>query len=340
MSDLTAIDVLVDPDENTLRHARDRNARMRESVPDGFALDASHQPHITTLQRYVRTAQLESVYAAIGDTLAATDTSALSYRAVAIKHADWGVPGQGLAVILVQPSEQVLDFQAALLAAVTPFTEPGGTSAAFVTDPGEDISQSTRDWVEDTSPPRSGRASTRPTSPSASPPSTNSRPSRPNRSTPSPSTRPPSPSTNSATAEPPANSSRPGPSRADDRLGSPGHGGKAPYDPILSELVQHSCELTRGVRVNGPTRSRHLPPPQAASSGVSLSGRARKASPMRAKSRPAGPGTPGNSTPAGARAGAPARVLSSASRSRVIPRYYVPPLDRALRYHGSGTAGS
>ncbi|WP_331738868.1 hypothetical protein [Streptomyces sp. NBC_01276] len=148
MSDLTAIDVLVNPDDNTLQRARAWNARMRESVPDGFALDASHQPHITTLQRYVRTGELEAVYDAIGDTLAATDTSALSYRAVAIKHADFGVSGQGLAVILIEPSPQVYDFQAALLAAVAPFAESGGTAAAFVTDPGEDISQSTRDWVD------------------------------------------------------------------------------------------------------------------------------------------------------------------------------------------------
>ncbi|MFG2488695.1 MULTISPECIES: hypothetical protein [Streptomyces] len=157
MSDLTAIDVLVNPDENTLGRARAWNARMRDSVPDGFALDASHQPHITTLQRYVRTAELDDVYTAIGETLATTDTSALSYRAVGIKHAEFGVPGQGLAVILVQPSEQVLDFQAALLAAVTPFTESGGTAAAFVTDPGEDISRSTRDWVEGYVPAQIGR---------------------------------------------------------------------------------------------------------------------------------------------------------------------------------------
>jgi len=58
------------------------------------------------------------------------------------------VPGQGLAVILVQPSRQVSDFQAALLAAVTPFGESGGTADAFVTNPGEDISQSTLDWVD------------------------------------------------------------------------------------------------------------------------------------------------------------------------------------------------
>ncbi|MFD7396842.1 hypothetical protein ACFV60_17625 [Streptomyces virginiae] len=148
MNDLTAVDVLVDPDGTTLEHARAWNARMRESVPDGFALDASHRPHITTLQRYVRTADLAEVYDAVHRILAETDTSALSYRAVAIGHADWGVPGQGLAVILLRPGPQVFDFQAALLAAVSPFTESGGTAAAFVTDPGEGISRSTLDWVD------------------------------------------------------------------------------------------------------------------------------------------------------------------------------------------------
>ncbi|MFF2367757.1 hypothetical protein ACFVU0_34295 [Streptomyces sp. NPDC058122] len=148
MTDLTAVDVLVNPDETTLRHARAWNARMRGSVPGGFALDASHQPHITTLQRYVRTADLDDVYDAVRRTLAATDTSTLSYRAVAIKHADWGVPGQGLAGILLEPGPPVLALQAALLAAISPFTESGGTADAFVTDPGESISRSTLDWVD------------------------------------------------------------------------------------------------------------------------------------------------------------------------------------------------
>ncbi|MEV8094528.1 hypothetical protein [Kitasatospora sp. NPDC085879] len=58
------------------------------------------------------------------------------------------MPGQGLPVILLRPGPQVLDFQAALLAAISPFTESGGTAAAFITDPGEGISQSTLDWVD------------------------------------------------------------------------------------------------------------------------------------------------------------------------------------------------
>ena len=59
MSDLTAIDVLIDPDEATMERARAVNARMLQSLPQGWALDDTHQPHITTLQRYVRTADLD-----------------------------------------------------------------------------------------------------------------------------------------------------------------------------------------------------------------------------------------------------------------------------------------
>ena len=46
---------------------------------------------------------------------------------VAIRHGDFGVPGQGLAAILIEPSQQVLELQAALLTAVAPFTAPKGT---------------------------------------------------------------------------------------------------------------------------------------------------------------------------------------------------------------------
>jgi hypothetical protein len=148
MSDLTAIDVLVDPDEATMERARSVNARMLRSLPQGWALDDTHQPHITTLQRYVRTADLDQVYGAVEETLAATEMAALSYQAVKIAHADWGFPGYGPAVLLVQVSPAVLDFQARLLAAVAPFTGSGGTAGAFVADPGEVISPTIIKWVE------------------------------------------------------------------------------------------------------------------------------------------------------------------------------------------------
>jgi hypothetical protein len=150
MSDLTAIDILIDPDEGAMKRAREVNARLLESVPlpNGWALDDTHQPHITTLQRYVRTADLDKVYDAVEKTVAETDLSALSYKAMKITHADWGFPGIAPTALLVEVNDKVLDFQAALLAAITPFVESGGTAAAFVADPGEEISPTIIKWVE------------------------------------------------------------------------------------------------------------------------------------------------------------------------------------------------
>jgi hypothetical protein len=150
MSGLTAIDILIDPDEEAMKRAREVNARLLESVPlpQGWALDDTHQPHVTTLQRYVRTADLDQVYDAIEKTLAASDLGALEYKAVKITHADWGFPGIAPTVLMVETNDAVLDFQAHLLAAISPFVESGGTAAAFVADPGEEISPTIIDWVE------------------------------------------------------------------------------------------------------------------------------------------------------------------------------------------------
>ena len=135
MSDLTAIDVLINPDEATIKRAREVNKRMLESMPEGWVLDDTHQPHITTLQRYVRTAELAQVYEAVENTVADTDMASLSYQVVKIAHADYGPPGYGPTVLQVQVSPPVLDFQARLVAAVAPFTESGGAADAFVATP-------------------------------------------------------------------------------------------------------------------------------------------------------------------------------------------------------------
>jgi hypothetical protein len=148
MTDLTAIDILIDPDDAALARAREVNARVLKSMPEGWVLDDTHQPHITTLQRYVRTADLDGVYDAVHKTVADTDMASLGYQGVKITHADWGFPGYGPTVIFVSVSPEVLEFQANLVTAVEPFVESGGTAAAFVTDPGETISPTIIDWVE------------------------------------------------------------------------------------------------------------------------------------------------------------------------------------------------
>ena len=88
--DLTAINVLLDPDADTVENAQAVNARLREDYPDGFALDANHAPHITILQRFVRTADLDEVANAVAEVLRAEQSmnwecNATGYYALADK---------------------------------------------------------------------------------------------------------------------------------------------------------------------------------------------------------------------------------------------------------------
>jgi hypothetical protein len=78
---VTAIDVLLEPDATMLRHAEASNARLLEVYPQGFALDAAHRPHITMIQRFVRTADLDRVYAAAGKVLAGANVNAMKLEA-------------------------------------------------------------------------------------------------------------------------------------------------------------------------------------------------------------------------------------------------------------------
>ena len=67
---VTAIDILLHPDATMLQHATATNERLRKVFPKGFALDASHRPHITLVQRFVLTENLDKVYAAVGKVFA------------------------------------------------------------------------------------------------------------------------------------------------------------------------------------------------------------------------------------------------------------------------------
>jgi hypothetical protein len=67
---LTAIDIALEPDATMLQHAKDANARLLKSFPKGFTLDETHHPHVTMLQQFVRTADLDNVFAAANAVLA------------------------------------------------------------------------------------------------------------------------------------------------------------------------------------------------------------------------------------------------------------------------------
>ena len=155
---VTAIDILIEPDATMIKNATAANERLLKEFPKGFALGKSHQPHISCLQRYVRTSDLDKVYGAVAKVL--SDERPAVWKLTAYKY--YFIPWKeiGLAGIVVKPTEDLRRFQQKLIDAIGPFTAKTGTAAAFVR-PKEDpeINQPTIDYVAQFVPAASGAKS-------------------------------------------------------------------------------------------------------------------------------------------------------------------------------------
>ncbi len=153
---VTAIDILLEPDATMLKNAKAANARLVKSFPQGFALDETHQPHITCLQRYVNTADLDKVYEAVGNVLAKEKPAAWKLKAYKYYYLPW--KNIGLAGIVIEPTDDLIRFQQKLIDAIAPFTAKSGTAEAYVTtreDP--EINQPTIDYVAGFVPNQTGK---------------------------------------------------------------------------------------------------------------------------------------------------------------------------------------
>src|SRR5258707_14977994 len=115
-SPVTAIDIALEPDATMIEHAKADNARLLKVFPKGFALDATHHPHVTMLQRYVRTADLDKVYAAANQVLA--NEKPAGWKLKAFKYYYIPAPPIGLAGIVVEPTADLLKLQQKLIKAV------------------------------------------------------------------------------------------------------------------------------------------------------------------------------------------------------------------------------
>src|SRR5438132_1797087 len=126
---VTAIDILLEPDATMLQHCQVNNARLLKVYPKGFALDAAHRPHITMLQCFVRTADLDKVYAAEENVFAAANVNAMKLEAFKYYYAPGGAVG--VAGICAKPTPELIKLQADIIAAVKPFTVETGSIGAF-----------------------------------------------------------------------------------------------------------------------------------------------------------------------------------------------------------------
>ncbi|MES2467461.1 MAG: 2'-5' RNA ligase family protein [Verrucomicrobiota bacterium] len=128
-SPTTAIDILLEPDATMLRHAEINNAALLKVYPKGFSLDAAHTPHITLLQCFARTSDLDKLYAAAGQVLA--DAKVTTWKLEAFKYYYAPAGADGVAGICARPTPEILKLQADIIAAVKPFLAETGPIDAF-----------------------------------------------------------------------------------------------------------------------------------------------------------------------------------------------------------------
>src|SRR6201987_4896355 len=112
---VTAIDIALEPDATMVQHALAANARLLKSFPKGFALDETHHPHVSMLQQFVRTDDLDKVFAAANAVMAKEKPTTWTLKA--FKYYYIPAPPIGLAGIVVEPTEDLHRLQDELLAA-------------------------------------------------------------------------------------------------------------------------------------------------------------------------------------------------------------------------------
>lgn len=143
---ITAINIALDPDTMMSRHAEAANARLLKDYPKGFAFDASHKPHITLLQRYVLTENLDKIYSAVGKVLASEEGADLKLKTSHYSYTPW--KNMGIGILAVEPTATLLHLQQKLIDAVTLFTVKNGTAEAFFTTADDPyINPTTLDYV-------------------------------------------------------------------------------------------------------------------------------------------------------------------------------------------------
>ena len=148
---LIAIDVLLEPDQTMIGKAKAVNARLRKDFPAGYQLDASHAPHITLLQRFVRARDFDAVTASLAKVLATEQVTEMPLRATGYDYAVWG--GRAVTVIIVERTPELMRLHQKVIDAVAPFSVSDGTATAFV---GTGINPETIGWVKTFVPKSSG----------------------------------------------------------------------------------------------------------------------------------------------------------------------------------------
>jgi len=146
-----AIDVLLEPDQMMIAKSRAINARLLENFPAGYELDASHAPHITLLQRFVRTNDFDAVTAALTKVLVTEHPTELGLKTKGYDYVIW--EGHAVTVIIIERTPELMRLHQKVTDAVAPFSVSSGTAAVFVNT---ETNTETIGWVKTFVPKSSG----------------------------------------------------------------------------------------------------------------------------------------------------------------------------------------
>ena len=153
--EVVAIDVLLQPDAAMAQRARVLNERLRQGYPQGFALDATHVPHISLLHRFVRAQDLDKVRAAVAGVAAHQPVAQWSLTPSGYDVSPW--QGRKMLSIALGRTAGLVSLQRELLDAIAPYAVETGDAAAFVTTAdAPDIDAATIEYVRSFVPKRTG----------------------------------------------------------------------------------------------------------------------------------------------------------------------------------------
>jgi hypothetical protein len=128
---VTAIDIVLEPDAGMVERAQAANAGLRKNFPKGYRLDAEHKPHISVMGGYFYSVHLPKIHDAVQKTLGTEQV--LSWKMQAVKYYYLPLPPIGLGGIVIQPTAGMIRLQKKLIDALAQYLSPTGSAAAFAT---------------------------------------------------------------------------------------------------------------------------------------------------------------------------------------------------------------
>ncbi|NMM47612.1 2'-5' RNA ligase family protein [Marinigracilibium pacificum] len=143
--EVIAIDILLDPDNAMLATSKVFNDQLRDNYAEGFELDASHQPHVTIIQAYVKKSALPEIEAELKTLISQSNLSEAELTANGLYYIPFD--DKGLAGITVDKGN-LMEFHNQVVDLMKKYTEPNGQGTAFVPQPdGTPIMDATVDYV-------------------------------------------------------------------------------------------------------------------------------------------------------------------------------------------------